>query len=81
VILGVWLSLNKMVFQGLELYPAQIAHKIRSAINGNSTSSKEKLTRVLKEPKLNYEQLGDSLMVPVRKPQVCGAGAILYLNQ
>jgi hypothetical protein len=44
-----------MVFQGLKLNPAQIAHKIRSDSSGNRTSY-EKPARNLTEPEIDYEQ-------------------------
>jgi hypothetical protein len=45
-----------MIFQGMELNPAYLAHKIRSACDGIETSSKEKPTKNLREPNIDYEQ-------------------------
>jgi hypothetical protein len=82
VIWGIWLSRNEMIFQGLELSPAQVAHKIRSTCNGNWSSSKTKPARILKEPEIDYDQAWgffDGTCQGV--PSLCGVGVILFPDQ
>jgi hypothetical protein len=77
MIWGIWLSRNKMIFQGLELNHAQVPHKIKSACNGNRSATKEKLLRILKEHEINFDWIGGSLIDPINKTHVY-LGLVLF---
>jgi len=43
-----------MIFHGIELISAEVAHKIRRACEGCWLTKKEKLARPFKEPAIDY---------------------------
>ena len=65
-----------MVFQGLELNLAQVAHKI-SASTGNWTLKRNQ-QKFYKSLKLTLNRPGVSLMVPVKEPQVYVVPVLYY---
>jgi len=71
-----------MIFQGVELSPAQVAHIIRNAYDGCRNSSKERATRLLREPVINYDQARGFFDGAFRgSPGLCGVGVLLCLYQ
>lgn len=79
VVWGIWLSRIKMIFQGLELSPAHMAHKIRCACKGSWESIKEKSARILKEPVIDFGKAWGFFDGAFQGASwLCGAGVIFF---
>jgi hypothetical protein len=72
--------MNKMLFQGINLTPTQVVHKIRISFKESWKAPKEKPLRNLKKPNIDYDKPWGFFDGAWQGTQgICGVGIIIFL--
>ena len=70
-----------MIFQEIDMTPAQVSHKIRISFEGSWKTREEKTRIILKGPKIDFEKFWGFFDKACKgSPGMCWEGSIIILN-
>jgi hypothetical protein len=81
VIWGIWLSRNNLIFEDKEAHLGRLSHQIRVSFGEGRKPPKHFVPRNLQEPSIDFTRPWGFFDGACQgTPGICGAGAILYLD-